>query len=101
LGLEPLTATARFGGGELDIWVPTQTPDAARARADRAGGGAHVNLYPMPVGEPAGRALEADAIPIAVALARAANAPVHLSLSQSVSQNHDHPSGGAAARMTA
>ncbi len=101
LGLEPLTATARFRGGELDVWVPTQAPDAARASADRAGGGARVNLYPMPVGEPAGRALEADAIPIAVALARATNAPVQLSLSQSASQNHDHVSGGALARMTA
>ena len=101
LGLEPLTATARYRSGELDVWVPTQAPEAARARAETAAGGAHVNLYPMPAGEPAGRALEVDAIPIAIALARATNAPVQLSLSQSASQNHDHPSGGALARMTA
>ena len=101
LGLEPLVATARFSGGELELWVPTQAPDAARRRAEKVNGGARVRLYPMPVGEPAGRALEADAIPIAVELARATGAPVQLSLSQSASQNHDHPSGGAIARMTA
>ena len=101
LGLEPLVATARFSGGELELWVPTQAPDAARRRAEKVSGGARVRLYPMPVGEPAGRALEADAIPIAVELARATGAPVQLSLSQSASQNHDHPSGGAIARMTA
>jgi isoquinoline 1-oxidoreductase beta subunit len=101
LGLEPLVATARFSGGELELWVPTQAPESARRRAEKASGGARVRLYPMPVGEPAGRALEADGIPIAVALARATGAPVQLSLSQSASQNHDHPSGGAIARMTA
>jgi isoquinoline 1-oxidoreductase beta subunit len=55
----------------------------------------------MPAGEPAGRALEADAIPLAVELARATGRPVQLSLSQSASQLHDHPSGGAIAKMMA
>ncbi|HEY6662984.1 MAG TPA: molybdopterin cofactor-binding domain-containing protein, partial [Sphingomicrobium sp.] len=50
---------------------------------------------------PAGRALETDAIPLAVELARATGRPVQLSLSQSVSQVHDHPSGGAIAKMMA
>lgn len=101
LGLEPLTATARFGGAGLEVWTVTQAPDAARGRAEKASEGKRVGLYPMPVGEPAGRALEADAIPIAVVLAQAAGRPVQLTLSQSASQNHDHPSGGAIARMTA
>ena len=101
LGLEPLTATARLRRGELEIWVPTHAPEAAKARAEKLAEGAKVSLYPMPAGEPAGRALEADAIPIAVALGRAIDAPVQVSLSQSASQNHDHPSGGAIARMTA
>ena len=101
LGLEPVTATARFTDGHLEIWAPTQAPDAARARADKAAGGARVSLYPMSVGEPAGRALEADAIPLAVELARATGRPVQLSLSQPASQVHDHPSGGAIAKMMA
>ena len=101
LGLEPLCATARFSGDRLEVWVPTQAPEAAKARAEKSAGGTRVTLYPMPVGEPAGRALEADAVPLAIALARASGRPVQLSLSQSASQNHDHPSGGALARLMA
>ena len=103
LGLEPLTATARFAGGQLEVWAPTQAPGLARAMAAQAGriGESHVALYPMPVGAPSGRALEADAIPFAVELARELKAPVQVTLSQSVSQNHDRASAGALARMTA
>ena len=99
LGLEPLTATARFSGDHLEVWAATQAPEAARRRVERAADGARVTFYPLPPGEPAGRALEADAIPLAVALARATKRPVQLQLSQSASQNHDHPSGGLLARM--
>ena len=101
LGLEALSATARFTGNHCEVWAATQAPDAARVRAEEAAGGARVSLYPMPGGEPAGRALEADAIPLAVRLARATGRPVQLSLSQSASQNHDRLSGGALARMMA
>ena len=101
LGLEPLSATARFSGNHLEIWVPTQAQDAARARAQEAASGARITLYPMPVGEPAGRALETDAIKLAIELARETGRPVQLSLSQSASQNHDHPSGGMIAKMMA
>ncbi|HET7604806.1 MAG TPA: molybdopterin cofactor-binding domain-containing protein [Sphingomicrobium sp.] len=103
LGVEPLTATARFDGSRLEVWAPTQAPALARtAAAEAAGlGEGHVTLYPMPVGGPAGRALEADAIPFAVELARRAKAPVQVILSQSASQNHDLLSAGALARMTA
>jgi isoquinoline 1-oxidoreductase beta subunit len=58
-------------------------------------------LYPMPVGEPAGRAMESEAIPIAVDLARKLGAPVQVTLPQHASQNHDRGSPGALARMTA
>jgi isoquinoline 1-oxidoreductase beta subunit len=101
LGLEPLAATARFTGDHLEVWAGTQAPEAARKQAEQAAGRARVTLYPLPVGEPAGRALEADAIPLAIRLAKATGRPVQLSLSQSASQNHDHPSGGAAAKMMA
>jgi isoquinoline 1-oxidoreductase beta subunit len=55
----------------------------------------------MPVGEPAGRALESDAIPIAVDLARTLRTPVQVTLPQGASQTHDRGSPGALARMTA
>ena len=100
-GLEPFSATARFTGNHLELWVPTQAQGAARARAQKEAPGARISLYPMPVGEPAGGALETDAIPLVIDLARATSRPVQLSLSQSASQNHDHVSGGAIAKMMA
>jgi isoquinoline 1-oxidoreductase beta subunit len=92
LGLEPVTATARVTGGEVELWAPTQAPGFGKAEA---------TLYPMPVGEPAGRAMEPDAAPIAIALARELKRPVQVVLSQFSSQNHDRLSPGALARMTA
>jgi isoquinoline 1-oxidoreductase beta subunit len=84
LGLEPLAATARAS----ELWAASQAP------------GKPVT-YPMPPGEPAGRAVEADAAPIALELARTLGRPVQVALSQSASQNHDRLSPGALARMTA
>ena len=62
LGLEPVSATARASGGSLEVWAGSQAPSFIH----------DARLYPMPVGEPAGRALEADAVPYAVELARSA-----------------------------
>ena len=103
LGLEPLTATARFDGRHLELWAATQAPGLARDAAASAAGlnSSSVFLYPMPAGEPAGRAMEADAIPLAVELARELETPVQVTLSQSGNQNHDLVSSGALARMTA
>jgi len=103
LGLEPLTATARFDGRHLEVWAPTQAPALAREAAAEAAriDASDVTLYPMPAGEPAGRSLESDAIPFAVELARQLKRPIQLTLSQSASQNHDLVSSGALARMTA
>ena len=92
LGIEPLTATARVTRGEVEVWAPTQAPGFAAGEA---------TLYPMPVGEPAGRAIESDAIPIAIELARELKRPVQVIFPQSASQNHDRLSPGALARMTA
>ncbi|MFL6763760.1 MAG: molybdopterin cofactor-binding domain-containing protein [Sphingomicrobium sp.] len=91
LGLEPVTATARPSGAPVELWAPTQAPTRLR----------NASLYPMPPGEPAGRAMESDAGPIAIELARAVGRPVQLTLSQAASQNHDRLSPGALARMTA
>ena len=103
LALEPLTATARFRGGHLEVWAPSQAPEFARASAKEAAGrdAAQVTFYPMPVGDPSGGALEAEAIPLAVALARKSGRAVQLILPQATSQNRDHPTGGALARMFA
>jgi isoquinoline 1-oxidoreductase beta subunit len=55
----------------------------------------------MPAGEPGGRAVEADAIPLAVELARELKRPVQLSLSPSASQNSAPVAPGGLARIMA
>ncbi|HEX5258495.1 MAG TPA: molybdopterin cofactor-binding domain-containing protein [Sphingomicrobium sp.] len=92
LGIEPLSATARVNGGSVEVWTATQAPGFLMH--DQI-------LYPMPPGEPAGRAMEPDAVPIAAELARELKRPVQVTLSQASSQNHDHVAPGALARMTA
>jgi len=103
LSLEPQTATARFTGGRVEVWAPTQAPGLARAAAARAAriSESDVTLYPMPVGGPSGRALEPDAIAYAIEFARQLKAPVQVVFSQSANQNHDLLSPGALARMNA
>ena len=102
-GLEPMGATARLSDSGLEVWAPVQDYDSAhRAAADAAGlKRGDVNLYPMPVGDGGGRAMQADAIPIAVGLARRARKPVQLTVSASGSQNHDCPRPPLVARMAA
>ena len=81
LGLEPLTATARFSGGAVEVWAPTQAPELERAlRRRKARAGSHGNALPDAGRRAGGRALEADAIPLAVALARELKRPVQLDL---------------------
>jgi isoquinoline 1-oxidoreductase beta subunit len=91
LGLEPVTATARVGGGTVELWAPTQAPRPIR----------DATLYPLPPGEPAGRAVDDDVGLMAIELAQTTGRPVQLTLSQSTSQNHDRLSPGALARMAA
>lgn len=102
-GLEPMSATARLSDARLEVWAPVQDYDAAhRAATDAAGlKRGDVILYSMPVGDGGGRAMQAQAIPIAVDLARRARKPVQLTISASISQNHDRPRPALAARMAA
>lgn len=103
LGLEPLTATARLRGGKLELWVPTQAPDVTRAEVARAAGLAltDVLLFPMPVGAPDGRALHADAAPVAAVLARRLGRPVQVTVNPAWSRRAARPLRPARARMQA
>ncbi|WP_265569829.1 molybdopterin cofactor-binding domain-containing protein [Sphingomicrobium nitratireducens] len=86
-GLEPLTATARpTSEGGIEVWAPSQAPEAVRDAVRRVTGlpGEKVAVFPMPVGADDGRALEADAAPIAAILAIQLGRPVQLTLP------HDH-----------
>ena len=101
--LEPLSATARFTGGRLEVWVPAQAYDealAVAASAARLPAGS-VTLYPMPVGDQSGRGLDVTAIPIVVELARRLRKPVQLTISAKGSRNHDRVRSPLLAQMTA
>jgi isoquinoline 1-oxidoreductase beta subunit len=101
-GLEPMCATARLADGRLEVWAPVQDYDSAHGAAETAGlKRGDVILYPMPVGDGGGRAMQADAIPIAVELARRARKPVQLTISATASQNHSRPRSPLVARMAA
>jgi isoquinoline 1-oxidoreductase beta subunit len=79
--LETLNATARFAGGQLEVWAATQAPGLARAAAARAAGigEPQVTLYPTFAGGGYGRKLETAAIEQATALAVRLERPVQLS----------------------
>ncbi|MEO7815235.1 MAG: molybdopterin cofactor-binding domain-containing protein [Sphingomicrobium sp.] len=101
--LEPLSATARMAGGKLELWAPVQDYDGALAAAAKASGLSPeaITLYPMPVGDPSGRGMAIDAIPIAVELARRTGKPVQLTVAAKVGRNHDHVRPPMMAQMTA
>lgn len=60
--LETTTATARYGGGRLELWIASQAPEQAREAAAKALGisAGDVVLYPMPAGGSFDRRLEHD-----------------------------------------
>jgi isoquinoline 1-oxidoreductase beta subunit len=97
--LEPMTATARFSGGKLELWAPVQDFDAAMAATGLDPGS--VTLYPMPVGDPSGAGAATLAIPIAVELARRTARPVQLIVPARRSRNHASLRSPMLARMTA
>jgi isoquinoline 1-oxidoreductase beta subunit len=103
VSLEPMVATARLANGRLEVWAPVQDYDAAHAAAAKAAGlkRGQVVLYPMPVGDGSGRAMRADAIPIAVELAKRIGKPVQLTVPANVSQNQDRLRSPLVARMAA
>ena len=94
LGLEPVTATARQSSDGMEVWAPTQAPGYAEQTRGTM-------VYPMAIGEPAGRALQSDAATLAIELARELKRPVQVTLSQDSSQNHDRLAPGALAKMMA
>lgn len=103
LSLEPISATARWSHGAVELWSPTQAPGFERALAGAAGdvGQSQTTLYPMPVGEPSGKAMGNAAAPIAIALAARLKRPVQVILPHRASRNIGPFSPGALAKISA
>ena len=82
--IETTTATAQIIDGKLEMWLPTQTPEAAREAAAGALGLSHADvvLYPVAAGGSFDRRLDNQtAIEVAL-LAREAGRPVQLTWSR-------------------
>ncbi len=91
--LETSCATARLMDGTLELWLPTQAPEAARVAAARALGisTSDVVLYPVSAGGSFDRRLD-NAVAIEVALlAREAGRPVQLTWSRWQEQLASYP----------
>jgi isoquinoline 1-oxidoreductase beta subunit len=79
--MEPVNATARIApDGTVEVWAPTQVPDADRRSAARVAGVPveQVTLHTTYAGGSFGRKAGEDFVPLAVEAARIAGAPVKL-----------------------
>ena len=78
--LETSSATARLADGRLEMWLATQTPEAAREAAARALGlsGKDVVIYPVAAGGSFDRRLDNQIAIEAALLARETGRPVQL-----------------------
>ncbi len=90
--LEPMNCTARVLNGKVEIWVPTQVPEMARAMAAKVAGvpAADVTLHVTLLGGGFGRRLEVDYVAQAVRVAMdCGGAPVQLIWPREEDTTHD------------
>jgi isoquinoline 1-oxidoreductase beta subunit len=90
--MEPMNCTAQVKDGRIEIWVPTQVPQMARAMAAKVAGVKEdqVTVHVTLLGGGFGRRLEVDFVGQAVQVAMAcAGAPVQLSWSREEDTTHD------------
>ncbi len=90
--MEPMNCTAQVKDGRVEIWVPTQVPQMARAMAAKVAGvkPEQITVHVTLLGGGFGRRLEVDFVGQAVQVAMACNgAPVQLSWSREEDMAHD------------
>ena len=92
LALEPMNCTARVAGGKVEIWVPTQVPQACRDAAARVAGVpvGQVEVHVTLLGGGFGRRLEVDYVAQAVRVAMdCGGAPVQVVWPREEDTQHD------------
>ena len=101
--IEPLTATARFAGDRIEVWMPTQAITSSRQAVARAVGMSEeaVTIYPMLIGGGFGRKVANDAAEAAAILAVKMKRPVQLTWSRAEETMHDEFRPPAVGRMKA
>lgn len=90
--MEPMNCTAQVKDGRVDIWVPTQVPQMARAMAAQVAGVKEdqVTVHVTLLGGGFGRRLEVDFVGQTVQVAMACEGlPVQLSWSREEDMTHD------------
>ncbi len=90
--MEPMNCTAQVKDGKVEVWVPTQVPQMARAIAAKVAGvdEDQVTVHVTLLGGGFGRRLEVDFVGQAVQVAMACQgAPVQLSWSREEDMGHD------------
>jgi isoquinoline 1-oxidoreductase subunit beta len=90
--LEPMNATARFHGGRVEVWAPTQVPQMCRGAAARVAGVPmdNVDLHVTLLGGGFGRRLEVDYVALAVRVAMdTPGVPVQLIWPREEDTRHD------------
>ena len=101
--METMSATARFRGGRLELWIASQTPSLARRAAAAALNisESNVTLHQMMGGGSFGRRLENEAAAQVAVLAARMKRPVQLSWSRAEDIIHDPFRPPALARLSA
>ncbi|MDE1467511.1 molybdopterin cofactor-binding domain-containing protein [Aurantiacibacter sp. D1-12] len=101
--IETTSATARLRDGTLELWMATQTPEAAREAAAKAIGisAANVVLYPVAAGGSFDRRLDNQAAIEVALIARETGRPVQLTWSRWQEHAASYPRAPVAALLGA
>jgi isoquinoline 1-oxidoreductase beta subunit len=101
--MEPLTAVAKVDGASVEVWAPTQNPQAARTEVARVlgTGEANVTVHVTLLGGGFGRKSKADFPSEAAFLAKEMGAPVRVQWTREDDVQHDYYNACNAQRLRA
>jgi isoquinoline 1-oxidoreductase beta subunit len=101
--LEPMNCTARISGDGCEVWLGTQSPEAARETAAQVSDLplSQVRVHSLYIGGAFGRRLDADMVAEAVEIARHSGKTIQLLWTRIDDMQHDHYRPPFVARLRA